>query len=409
MSIHKVQMQTISVKCKLQVPVELRQEIDITLHGFADACNQIYEVAKRDNCWNTTKLHHKVYKPVKESTGLKANHVCQAIRRVIGNAKAVKQVHKFRPTSLSLDVRTFKYVEDLQSVGITLICGRKKFKLSIGNYQRALLKGQSPKAATLNKTKRGDYYINICVDLPTEPTGKTPSLGARSQSEEASEGSHRKVIGVDLGRRDIATTSTGKSWNGDKIQATRDRYSKVRAGIQSKRTRSSRRLMRRLCGREARFQKWLNHNISKQLVQEAKNNRAALAFEDLTNIRQSLNQKRRSKAERRRTNHWAFYQLRMFVDYKARIAGIPIVFVPPAYTSQTCSRCHHVHPTKGKSYRRGKKYRCGNCGFEHDADINAALNIAALGLSVIQPESLKISCQLEGQLRLFPTSYFELG
>ncbi|MEA5597480.1 transposase [Rivularia sp. UHCC 0363] len=316
MSIHTAKMQVISVKCKLQVPVELRQEIDVTLQGFADACNQIYEVAKRDNCWNVTSLHHKAYKPTRESTGLKANHVCQAIRRVIGNAKAVKQVHKFRPTSLNLDTRTFQYIEDLQTVGVTLIRGRKKFKLSIGNYQKALLKGQSPTAATLNKTKRGDYYINICIDIPTQPTGKTP-----------------KVIGVDLGRRDIATTSTGKSWSGAKIQATRDRYSKVRSNIQSKRTRSARRLMRRLSGREHRFQKWLNHNISKQLVQDAKSSNAALAFEDLTNIRQSLNQKRRSKTERRRTNNWAFYQLRMFVDYKARMRGIPVIFVPPAYTS----------------------------------------------------------------------------
>ncbi|PMB14827.1 transposase, partial [Fischerella thermalis CCMEE 5318] len=107
-------MQTISVKCKLQVPVELCSEIDHTLLLFADACNQIYKVAKRENCWNTTKLHHKVYKPVREATGLKANHVCQAIRRVIGNAKAVKQVHKFRPTSISLDIRTFQYIEELQ-------------------------------------------------------------------------------------------------------------------------------------------------------------------------------------------------------------------------------------------------------------------------------------------------------
>lgn len=271
-------MQTISVKCKLQVPVELRSEIDRTLQKFADACNQIYEVAKRDNCWNTTKLHHKTYKVVREATGLKANHVCQAIRRVISHAKAVKQVHKFRPTSLSLDVRTFQYLEELQTVGITLMCGRVKFKLSIGNYQLALLKGQCPTSANLNKTKHGDYYINICVDLPTSPTGKTP-----------------KVIGVDLGRRDIVTTSTGKSWSGKQIQNTRDRYSKVttrcggslrttchvRANVQSKRTRSSRRLLRRLSGREQRFQKWLNHNISRQLVSEAKQSGSALAFKDL--------------------------------------------------------------------------------------------------------------------------------
>ncbi|MFB2769238.1 zinc ribbon domain-containing protein, partial [Pelatocladus sp. BLCC-F211] len=105
----------------------------------------------------------------------------------------------------------------------------------------------------------------------------------------------------------------------------------------------------------------------------------------------------------------AFYQLRLFVEYKASIAGVPVVFVPPAYTSQTCSRCGHVHPIKGKSYRSGKSFKCGHCGFEHDADINAALNIAALGLSVIQPKSPGISCQLKGQLNLFPTNYFDLG
>jgi IS605 OrfB family transposase len=389
-------MQTISAKCKLQVPVELRSEIDRTLQGFADACNQILDVAKRENCWNTTKLHHKTYKAVREATGLKANHVCQAIRRVIGNAKAVKQIHKFRPTSINLDVRTFQYIEELQTVGVTLMCGRVKFKLSIGNYQLALLKGQSPTAATLNKTKQGDYYINICVDLPTQPNGKTPKASAASVS--------RAVIGVDLGRRDIATTSTGKSWSGKQIQTTRDRYSKVRANVQSKRTRNSRRLLRRLSGREHRFQKWLNHNISKQLVQEAKQFNAALAFEDLTNIRESLNQKPRSKTERRKTNNWAFYQLRLFVGYKANIAGVPVVFVPSAYTSQTCSRCRHIHPVKGKSYRNGKLFKCGHCGFEHDADQNAANNIAALGICVSNPESPGMSCHLEGQLSLFPIS-----
>lgn len=371
-------MQVISVKCKLQVPTEMCQEIDQTLQGFADACNLILATAKENKQWNTTKLHHLVYKPVRVATGLSSNHVCMAIRRVAGNAKAVKQIHQFRPTSVSLNQRTFRYWEDRQEIGITLN-KRHNFKLLIGNYQLALLRGQKPTAATLNKSKKGDYYINICVELDTPPTGKTP-----------------KVIGVDLGRRDIATTSTGNSWSGEKIQSVRDRYSKVRSNVQRKRTRNSRRLLRRLQGREQRYQKWLNHNISKQLVNEAKQANAALAFEDLTGIRDSLNEKPRSKTERRRANNWAFYQLRMFVNYKAQIAGVPVVLVPPAYTSQTCSRCGHIHPKKGKSYRDGKRFKCGHCGLEHDADINAALNIAALGGCVTNPERPGLSCLLGG-------------
>lgn len=391
MSDNKAMTQSLSVKCKLIVPSNLSGEIDRTLEGFADACNQILEVAKRDKCWNTTKLHHKVYKPVRQTTGLKANHVCQAIRRVIGNAKAVKQVHRFRPTSLSLDVRTFRYFEAEQRVGVTLKSGRVGFDLSIGGYQIALLRGQTLTSATLNKTKRGDYYINFVVEIDTPPTGKTP-----------------RIIGVDLGLRDIATTSTGKNWSGKQIQATRDRYSRVRSRVQSKRSRNSLRLLRRLSGREQRYQSWLNHNISKELVSSAKELNATLAFEDLTNIRESLNQKPRSKTERRRTNNWAFYQLRQFVGYKSAIAGVPVVLVPPAYTSQMCSRCHHVHPVKGKSYRSGKSFKCGHCGFEHDSDINAAKNIAALGaVFVSQPESPGIACQLQGQMSLFGA--FDLG
>ncbi|MGY2727462.1 putative transposase [Thermostichus sp. OS-CIW-21] len=380
MNYNKPMSQTISVRCKLIVPQELRQEIDRTLQGFANACNQILDTAKQKNCWNTAKLHHLVYRPVRAATGLKANHVCQALRRVISNAKAVKQVHKFRPTSLTLDARTFKYRESDQAVGVTLMSGRVWLKLKIGGYQIALLRGQTPTSATLSKTKQGDYYINIAVELDTPPTGKTP-----------------KVIGVDLGRRDIATASNGRSWSGEHIQAVRDRFSRVRAKVQSKRTRSSRRLLRRLSGRERRYQTWLNHNISKTLVRDAQAIGAALAFEDLTGIRDCLNQKSRSKAERRRTNNWAFYQLRMFVAYKAAIAGVPVVLVPPAYTSQTCHKCLHIHPERGKSYRNGKSFKCGHCGWEGDADHNAAQVISLLGATVNSPEIPKLSCPL-GQL-----------
>lgn len=383
MSYNRYMTQSLSVSCKLEVPPKMRPQFERTFEEFANACNQILAVAKTENCWNTTKLHHLTYYAVKASTGLKANHVCQAIRRVIDNSKATRKIKKFRPTSVSLDARTFVFYEDEWKVGVTLIEARVDFNLLIGNYQRALLKGQSPTSAVLVRRNDGSYYINIVVELPTEPTGKTP-----------------KVIGIDLGRRDICTTSTDKAWNGSQLQSVRDRYSKVRSNVQRKRTRSSRRLLRRLSGRERRFQSWVNHNISRTLVQDAKSLNAALAFEDLTGIRNGLNEQPRNKTERRRTNNWAFYVLRLFTGYKAAMAGVPIVFVPPAYTSQTCSRCHQMHPTPGKSYRNGKKFKCGNCHLEIDADINAAKNIAALGICVNNPEIPGITCALEGQLSL---------
>ena len=406
MSYTSCMTQTRTVSCKLEVTPDVAPEIDETLEMFADACNRILKAAKENKVSNVTKLHHLTYKTVRVMTGLKANHVCQAIRRVAGNLKASYKIKQFKPTSVSLDARTFRYEENLQVVGITLIGGRKKFKLLIGNYQRGLLKGHIPTSATLVKRKNGDYYIQICVNIPTQPPNKTP----------------KTTVGVDLGRRSIAATSTEKTWDGSKLNQVRDRYSRVRANVQSKRTKSAKRLLRRLSGRERRFQCSLrsrqasllaarlgrirpavNHNISKQLVAEAKRLDAALVFEDLTDIRQSLNKKPRSKKERRKTNNWAFYQLRLYVEYKALISGIPVLFVPPAYTSKTCARCHHIHPNEpNKSYRSGERYKCDNCGWKHNADVNAGIVISQLGAAVINPESSVMSCELEGQLSLFP-------
>ncbi len=363
--------QALSVRCKLIVPTNFRDKVDETLVGFADACNQILAVAKHDNCWNTTKLHHKVYKPTREATGLKANHVCQAIRRVINQKKATKQIHKFRPTSISLDARTFKYVEDKQQVGVTLKSKRVNFDLKIGGYQIALLRGQAPTSATLSKTRQGDYYINIVVEVPTQPRNKTP-----------------KVLGVDVGLRDIASTSTGKSWDGQQLRKTRAKFARVCASIQSKRTKSSKRLLRRLSGRERRFQKWVNHNISKQLIAEAKEF-GVIAFEDLTGIRQRAKVR---KSQRREHNSWAFYQLRLLTEYKANVAGIELVLVDPRYTSKTCNCCKVI------GNRDKKVFRCINkfCGWIGDADHNGALNIANLaGVVVNQPESSTMFCSLE--------------
>jgi IS605 OrfB family transposase len=194
-------------------------------------------------------------------------------------------------------------------------------------------------------------------------------------------------LGVDLGRIDIAHTSDDQDWSGQALHDVRDHYAHLRGVVQhkaAKGTRSTRRrcreLLARLSGRERRFQRHTNHVISKSLVETAQTRQAALALEDLTGIRERTNQEPRPKPERRRSNNWAFYQLRQFVAYKAQGAGVVLHLVPAAYTSQMCHLCLHI------GSRKGKCFVCTNpaCGWTGDADSNAAKNIRILGLNVTQ-------------------------
>jgi IS605 OrfB family transposase len=298
---------------------------------------------------------------------------------------------------MDCDKDLFRFKEHDWTVSLATIHGRERVELTLGNYQRGKLKGRNPTSAQLCKHRDGQFYLHIQIkdDAPDSPITD-------------------KVIGIDLGRRDIAVTSEGEKWDGKHIQSVRDKFSLVRASLQKsapKGTRTTRRrcreVLRRLSGRERRYQQWLNHNISKSVVKRAVELSASIAIEDLTGIRERTNEQPRSKTERRRSNSWAFYQLRMFIEYKALGAGVRVTPVPPAYTSQMCHNCLHIHPAKGKSYRSGKTFKCGHCGWHGDADFNGANNIALVGLSINQPGGTELSCKLNRTIEYVQQSLFD--
>lgn len=189
-------------------------------------------------------------------------------------------------------------------------------------------------------------------------------------------------LGVDLGRKSIAYTSEGENWDAEAINKLRDHYADLRKALQqkaSKGTRSSRRrcreLVKRLSGKEKKFQSWLNHTISYRIVKFAASTKKIVAIEDLTGIRDDLNQQPRTKVERRRTNSWSFFQLRGFLTYKCLKLGVKLTTVNPAYTSKTCATCLRI------GNRNSKSFSC-KCGRKCDADHNASIVISKLGASV---------------------------
>jgi len=179
----------------------------------------------------------------------------------------------------------------------------------------------------------------------------------------------RQFIGVDRNTTGhvavAANPDTGKIEKlGKKALHTHRKYSAIRKRLQKQ---GKFRKLKAVKDRESRIVKDLNHKISRKLVDMAKDQDAALVFEDLNGIRKTRKQHRSFKYA---LHSWSFYQLQLFVEYKAKLLGVPVLYIDPAYTSQDCSWCG----VRGQ--RRGKEFKCPVCGHVDHADVNAAFNIA---------------------------------
>jgi transposase len=279
--------QVLTLVVKLQVSLEQQQSLSKTADAFASACNWINQNVN-PNLTNRNSIQAVCYKDVKDQFGLTANHVVRACARVGANRLTAKHhrkgrrgglanppLQRFKPTSFDCDARTFRFIELDWTVSISTTGKRLIVPLRASNYHRGKLTGQNPTSAQVCLHRDGCWYVHIQLKSETPKTTKTDN-----------------VIGVDFGRRDIAVTSYCQSWSGKEIQQTRDRYSRVRASLQKKAsqgTRSSRRrarqILQRLSGRERRYQAWLNHNISKSIILEAKQTQSFVSIEDLTGRR----------------------------------------------------------------------------------------------------------------------------
>lgn len=182
-------------------------------------------------------------------------------------------------------------------------------------------------------------------------------------------------LGVDLGIANIATVNDGTRHCGRGLNRVRHRNQRLRTRLQCIGTKSAKRLLKARRRKEARFAADTNHCIAKQIVTEAERTGCGIALEDLTGIRDRV---RLRRPQRVTLHSWAFDQLDRLITYKAARAGIRVVHVDPAYTSQGCSACGHV----AKANRPNQStFRCTSCGFAEHADVNAARNIAARGVA----------------------------
>lgn len=330
-----------------------------TMRAFNEAATWIAQVCWSEKISNTNTAHHRVYQETRARFGLGSQLAVCARAKAVEAIKAGKQRMKATcPTfsargAVRYDARTFRLMSldrvSLSTMGPRIVC-----RMLPGPHQHALLVDPAWQIGGAELVWReGVYSLHI----------------TQNREAPATTGSSGGVLGVDLGRAELATDSDGEHYSGAKVKGMRAYHRARRRIVQKVGTHSARRKLRTTKRRESRFTSNTNHVISKALVTKAALSCKELALEDLTGIRGA------NVRHDQRTEHhsWSFYQLRLLVAYKAAAAGVPLVLVDPAYTSQACSGCGHCE----RANRRSQSvFLCRSCGLSINADWNGALNIA---------------------------------
>lgn len=176
------------------------------------------------------------------------------------------------------------------------------------------------------------------------------------------------VMGIDLGIKCPAVSyisdgSVTFYGNGRKNKYMRRHYKYLRQKLQKAKHMDA---VQRINNKEQRIMKDIDHKLSHSIIETAaSHNVKTIKLECLSNIRSTT---RTSRKNNHSLHTWSFYRLAQYIEYKARIAGIKVEYVDPAYTSQKCPVCGHIH------HANDRDYIC-KCGFHIHRDLLGAMNI----------------------------------
>ncbi len=201
--------------------------------------------------------------------------------------------------------------------------------------------------------RKGRFWLHVVVTLPDVefvPIGE--------------------VVGVDFGITRPVVASSNQFFGKRSWKGTERRYFRLKRALQSKGSDSAKRHLKKLSHQVSRFRLNCDHVVSRQLVQSVSPG-TTIVIENLREIRNTT--KQNGKEQKRAMHQWTFNRLRDLLVYKAEECGCVVVDVDPRHTSQRCSRCGHIHRSNRQSQSR---FKCQNCGFELNADLNGSRNIA---------------------------------
>ena len=362
-----------TMRLKLLVSQEQKQTLDIALKANRNALNFTSKVAFQNGGLSAfKKLQQLVYRQLRDDFGLKSQMACNVCSAVASTYASAKSNRRMKLASFSHSKLVYSYNRDYtvqvkdQTVSIGTLDKRIKVPFLVGENYLPYLLSQDWLfgSAELFPTRKG-YSLHVTVKRAIDE----PTLTECDA-----------IIGVDRGMNflAVATDQDDKTmfFKGRSIKNKKANFVRQRKDLQRKGTRSAKRKLKKLAGRENRFMTDINHQVANDIIKFAKTSgsKPCIVLEDLTHINLRTTARLRDRYWR---FSWTFAQLESIIRYKALADGIPVLSVSPKYTSQRCPKCGHTE----EANRDKKKHRfeCRKCHYKLNDDLVGARNIRDRG------------------------------
>ena len=213
------------------------------------------------------------------------------------------------------------------------------------------LKDYALRSGSFCEDARGRWYLNVTVDV------KKP---------EASQG--QGAMGIDLGLKDFANFSDGSKEKAQKIY--RGAEEKLAVAQRAKNKKRVKAIHAQIANRRKDFL----HKLSTELVKK----NGAIFVGDVNAAGLAKTKMAKSVLDA----GWSTF--RTMLKYKCDNAAVWFDEVNESYSTQECSACHARTGPTGLADLAVREWACSACGAEHDRDTNAAKNILARGLMLMQ-------------------------
>ncbi len=360
-------MNKISVKYRLY-PNHMQQR---TLNETLAVCRDVYNslVHQRTVCYETQGKSPTMYQQQKAMTAWKPDHA------------ELKMVHSQVLQNVAVRVELafqafFRRVKNGEEPGYPRLKGKGQYD-SITYPQDGYSVGQS----TVTLSKIGQVKAKLHRLHPG--TIKTCTVGREGEKwyvclsceyEAECLPENIKSVGIDVGLKSFAALSNGEFIENPRffrkeetaLAKAQRKFDKVKTKHGSKERKAAKKVVRRVHERVKNRRHNFVHQQSRKLV----NRFGVIAVEKL-NVKGMVQNHCLAKS----ISDASWTQFRSALTMKAESAGRLVVAVNPAHTSQDCSACGY----RAKKKLSERWHHCPMCGLVLDRDINAAVNINALG------------------------------